>query len=291
MFDPTSRSEAAGGAESPGIRQAADAAQRTRGRARLGVKADGAGGTGLQTFYQEGAAKIRLPREDGRAFEAVVINTAGGLTGGDVFAVEVDVAAGASASVAGQACEKIYKASSGTAVVTTDLAVGDGGRLDWLPQPTILFDRSALCRRTNVALSGSARLLAVESLVLGREAMGERLETARVLDSWRVRREGRLILADGFSIEGAAAEALSGPALLGPYRATATVMLAAPDAAAALKPVRDHLAGSSGPAGASLVGEVLVVRLAAPNGEALNGDLIGLLTLLRGRPLPRVWFC
>ena len=281
MFDPTSRSEAAGGI----------ARERSRGRARLGVKAGGRGGGRLDTFFQEGCAKLRLPREDGGAFEAVVINTAGGLTGGDRFEVAVTVGAGAAASVAGQACEKIFKASAGTADVRTELIVEDGARLDWLPQPTILFERCDLRRTTDIRLAGSARLLAVESLVFGREAMGERLETAAIHDAWRVHRDGRLVLADAFAIDGPVADRLAGPALLGANRATATVLLAAPDAEGFLAPVRELLGEASGPAGASLVAGILVIRLAAPDGEALGRDLQRLLTFLRGRPLPRVWFC
>ena len=45
------------------------------------------------------------------------------------------------------------------AQVTGNLAFGTGGWLDWLPQETILFDASALARRTTIDLVGNAGCL------------------------------------------------------------------------------------------------------------------------------------
>ena len=52
--------------------------QRARGVGRLRTKAS-AGRTRLDTFYQEGCAKIRLPETFEAGMEAVLINTSGGL--------------------------------------------------------------------------------------------------------------------------------------------------------------------------------------------------------------------
>ncbi len=56
--------------------------QKVSARAELSVShLDGR--TRISRLYQEGAAKIRLPRVADDPLEAVLINTAGGLTGGD----------------------------------------------------------------------------------------------------------------------------------------------------------------------------------------------------------------
>ncbi|PLX38410.1 MAG: urease accessory protein [Hyphomicrobiales bacterium] len=264
--------------------------QRARGRARLAVKHDGRVSR-IDTLFQEGSAKLRLPKPVSDACEAVVLNTSGGLTGGDRFSVSVKVGDNASADVAGQAFEKIYKSSGGVAEMETELEVGAGARLDWLPQPAILFDRAAMRRRTSVHLASDSTLIAVEGLVFGRAAMGESVETGTVHDGWRVYRDGRLIFADAFSVEGPVADILGGKAVLGDARATATVLCHGPMAAAMLDPVRELLAEAGLPAGASLVADMLVVRLAASSAQALVAGLVPVLTLLRGRDLPRVWFC
>jgi urease accessory protein len=69
-------------------------------------------------------------------------------------------------------------------------------RLLWLPQETLLFDGARLERRLFVDMAGDAELLLVESLVFGRLAMGEAAIDARLEDSWRIRRAGRLVFAD-----------------------------------------------------------------------------------------------
>lgn len=271
------------------------AMQRSRGTIRLGFKADG-DACRLDTLFQQGCGKVRLPKPVSGAAEAVLLNTAGGLTGGDTYAVSVALGAGARAEVAGQAFEKVYKASAGTAEITTELTIGDGARLDWLPQPAILFDRSALRRRTTVRLSGTATFLAVEGLVFGRAAMGETVSRAAIHDGWRVWRDGRLVFADAFCVnaerdEHSIRDTLAGRSTLDGAHATATVLYSGPEAGDALTSIRDLIADASGPAGASLVNDLVVVRLVAPTAQALVADLTRILTFLRGRPMPRVWHC
>ena len=55
--------------------------QRAHGVGRIGTQVlDGR--TRLTTLFQEGCAKIRLPHTHDQSLQAVLINTAGGLTGG-----------------------------------------------------------------------------------------------------------------------------------------------------------------------------------------------------------------
>ncbi|TIQ86191.1 MAG: urease accessory protein UreD, partial [Mesorhizobium sp.] len=86
-------------------------AQRVAGTARLACERNG-GRTRLRRLYQDGSAKIRMPAVSADPLEAVLINTAGGLTGGDRLGWQVDVGAGACASITTQACEKIYRAAA-----------------------------------------------------------------------------------------------------------------------------------------------------------------------------------
>ena len=147
-------------------------AQRVAARGELGVL-HAAGRTRIDRLYQEGAAKIRMPRTVGDPLEAVLINTAGGLTGGDRLDWSIHVGDGASATVTTQTCEKVYRAASDIAKVGCRMSVGDGGRLAWLPQETIVFDNSAFRRTIEIDLASDAEALVVEATVFGRRAMGE----------------------------------------------------------------------------------------------------------------------
>ena len=92
--------------------------------------------------------------------------------------------------MAAQAAERFYRALTRDAPsrVRTTVTVAQGGALEWLPQETILFDRCALDRRLHVDLAADARFLAVETLVFGRAAMGERVRQGWLRDLIRVRR-------------------------------------------------------------------------------------------------------
>lgn len=267
---------------------AAPSLQRASGASRIAVHAEPDGGTRLARLYQEGCAKIRLPRDAAaRSLEAVLINTAGGLTGGDRLRWTAQVGAGAALTLTTQACEKVYRAASDQAQTVTELSVGEDARLDWLPQETILFDGGAFSRRLEADLAPGARLLAMEAVVLGRTAMGERVTRGALHDRWRVRRAGRLVFADDLRCEGAVAEIAGRAPTLGGGCAFAAVLLVAEDAERLLPAVRAAI-GETG--GASAFDGKLFARIAAADGLALRRALIPTLEVLRGgEPLPRVW--
>ena len=264
--------------------------QRVKGRGELTLALRD-GRAAPVRLYQEGAAKLRLPYRHGSpAAEAVLINTAGGLTGGDRMHWRFEAGAGVAATLTTQACEKVYRASSGAAQVSVELHVGAGGRIDWLPQETIVFNHAALERRLEADVATGGRLLAVEAVLMGRRAMGERLTDASIRDRWRVRRDGRLIFADEVRLEGAIVDTAARAAVLGGAGAYAALLLVADDAERLLDPVRAAIDRSGGTGGASAFDGKLFCRIAATDGAGLRRTLLAALgALLDGAPLPRVW--
>ena len=182
--------------------------ERARGSVALAVRRRD-GRNVIADLAQAGCGRLLFPRLGrAEALEAVIVNTSGGLTGGDIFAASVDVAAGARAVVTTQACEKVYRSDGALASVTTRLALDEGASLAWLPQETILFDRSRLHRRLEVDMAAGSSLLLVEAVLLGRRASGERLSAGLFRDSWRIRQEGRLVFAEELRFDGDLATAL-----------------------------------------------------------------------------------
>jgi urease accessory protein len=253
------------------------------------------GRTVLARLRQEGCLKARFPRVlDDSWADVTTVNLSGGVAGGDQLAVQVSLQPGARATVSGQAAERFYRALPGSppARVRTTLAVAEGGSLEWLPQESILFDRSSLDRSLDVELAADARFLGVESLVLGRAAMGETVEQVHLRDLIRVRRGGELLLHDAVRLDGGARELLARRATGGGMRAFATLTLAGPGADTLLDRVRDALAGTPAEAGASAWDGLLVARLAAADGAGLRTAVVAALAALRGgRALPRAWAC
>jgi urease accessory protein len=265
-------------------------AQRAAGMARLACAIAG-GRTRLQRLYQDGSAKIRMPAVAVDPLEAVLINTAGGLTGGDRLGWEIDVGAGASASIPTQACEKVYRAASDRAEVRVRLTVGENGRIAWLPQETIVFDRSAFARMLDVELADGAEALLVEATVFGRLAMGESTTQGQFHDRWRVHQNGALVHAEDFRIGPGIAAALGRPAVAGGAIAVATLLMISPRAEALLDPARDII-GGQGDASAWSVKKSgkLLARLFAEDGYQLRKRLVPLVELLNGRAgLPKLW--
>ena len=263
------------------------APQRAGGKGRLVTKPlDGR--TRLAEFYQEGCAKIRLPETFSPDMEAILINTSGGLTGGDVIEWSVAASDSTRLTVTTQANEKVYKASAGTASVTTRLAAGANASLHWLPQETILFDQSSLSRRLEVDLHETAEFLAVEAVLMGRQAMGERLRHGLFRDRWRVRKGGRLLHAEEMRLDGEIDLVGSANATLGGETAFATILYAGPLAEAMLAKVREVLGNGNG--GASCWQGKLIVRMIAPSGFELRKVLVPVIAVLRnGAPVPKVW--
>jgi urease accessory protein len=264
--------------------------QRVSARAELSVL-HLEGRSRLSRLYQEGAAKIRLPRAGGDPLEAVLINTAGGLTGGDRLHWTIDVGKMASVAVTTQACEKVYRAETGHAEVSCSFSVGAGGRLAWLPQETIVFDRAAFTRRLDADLGEGAEALVVEATVFGRRAMGESVGSAMFADRWRIRRNGRLVHAEDFSIGPDVADTLSRSAVTGGAIAVATVLKVSDDAADQLEAART-VVGEDGGVSAWTVAESgkLLARLFATDSYSLRKRLVPLIELLNGQAsLPKVW--
>ncbi|MFD2054281.1 urease accessory protein UreD [Mesorhizobium calcicola] len=264
--------------------------QRVAGVARLSC-ALGDRRTRLRRLYQDGAAKIRMPAVSADPLEAVLINTAGGMTGGDRIAWHVDVGAAGSASITTQACEKIYRAASDRAEVRVKLSVGENGRIAWLPQETIVFDRAAFARTLDVELATGAEALVLEAAVFGRLAMGERATQGHFHDRWRVRQNGKLIHAEDFRIGPDIAATLDRPAIAGGAIAMATLLLVSPRAEDLLDPVLEIVSGQ-GSASVWSVKESgkLLARLYAGDGYRLRQRLVPLVELLNGRAgLPKLW--
>ncbi len=283
MYAAVSPSESVGGAA-----PAMPLYERSSGSARLTV-APAPGGGRVEEAYQRGAFRLRFPRISGsRIPEAVLINTAGGVTGGDRFDVAARVADGARAVLTTQAAEKVYRSIGGAAALDIRLEVGSGARLDWLPQETILFDRGRLRRTLRAEIAEGGALLVCEPVVLGRAAHGETVRSGLFRDSWRIRRGGRLVYADETRLDGAVHETVAGAAVLGGARAFASLLLVAPDAEERLDAVRAALADQPAEAGASAWNGMLAVRMAAPDGLSLRRSILRGLEALQV-PLPRVW--
>ncbi len=260
---------------------------RAIGALRLSVSHERASSQ-IRALRQSGSLKALFPRPIGPALEVVLLNTAGGLTGGDRMQTEVEAEPGAQVILSSQAAERAYRAlGHSRAEVTLRLQAGAGARIDWLPQETILYDGSALARTLQADLAPTARMLLVEPVIFGRTAMGEVVKTGLLRDRWLVRRAGELIFADALLLEGNFAAHLTASGVAGGAGAMASVLYVGPDAAGYVTALRGLMPPT---AGCSLVRDgVLFARLLAGDGFDLRRMLIPVIEYLSAAPLPKVW--
>lgn len=260
-----------------------------RGVGRIAVDISSTDGVSRRRrVHEAGMLRVRFPNgaTDG-TLDAVLINSAGGLTGGDRCCIEVKVDAGGKLIFTTAAAEKIYRSLGPDAAIDVKLELGCGATLAWLPQETIVFDKARLRRTIDVTLTHGAQLLLAEAVVFGRSAMGETVVSGLFSDRWRLRIDGALVFAETVRLDGRIAQRLAVPAIGGGCVAMAT-LVSIPgndETVAAIRAMHEDFVGE---VGASAWNGLVVVRLVAVDGAALRRDLIGVLKALRA-PLPRLW--
>jgi urease accessory protein len=264
------------------------AANRAVGR--IAVTAEyGRGITVRKRLHESGGLRVHFPGARARELQAVFINTAGGVAGGDRFDLEFAAADKARLAVSTAAAEKVYRALGPDAHIGIRLSAGAEASLAWLPQETILFDGARLHRTIDIDLAADARLVFAEAVVFGRTGMGESVAHGFFFDRWRVRRGGTLVFAESVRLDGAIAAKLGEAAVANGGGAIATILII-PGNAETIAPLRAPNPPFRGEVGISAWNGIAVARLCAPDGAALRYDLTTLLAALRGGKLPHCWF-
>ncbi len=249
-----------------------------------------AASTQAASLFETGGLRLRFPNADG-ACEGVLINTGGGIAGGDRVAIVCDVGPNASATVTTQSAEKIYRAETSPAEISVALQLAPKSKFVWLPQETILFDGARLSRTFDVSMTADASLTVLESVVFGRIARAERLGGGLLRDRWRIRRAGRLIFAEDIRLEGPIADLLDQPACGGGARAIATLLHISPKAETRLIGLRRVLTKAHSTCGASAYNGLLIARFACADAAQLRRDVARAAEFILRGALPRVWSC
>ncbi len=242
---------------------------------------------------------MRFPKRTDGTVEAVLLNTAGGLTDGDAISNEICWKATSRATVTTQAAERIYRAAGEhSATVTTRIRIEEDCVACWLPQETIVFDGSRLTRTLDIDMPSGSTLIALESTVFGRRAMGEIVNDGRVSDRWRIRIDGRLAFADNFLVDhrldGRIDAHLKRASVADAAHCMSTLVFVGDDSDKAVEHARTQEAPTQATIGATCLGRVSVMRILAEDSRAMRNVIGGVVAELGssvGIQLPRVWHC
>jgi urease accessory protein len=236
---------------------------------------------------EAGSLRVRFPNAERDVMEAVLVNTAGGVAGGDRFEVSLHAHANAKLQVTTATAEKVYRSHGPSAAVSVSLRADDDAHLAWLPQETILFDQSRIERRIDIEIAATASLALCEIVVFGRTAMGETLRSGLFTDRWRLRRGGQLVFAENVALTGDIAATLARPAVAASGCAVGTLLIA-PGDEAMIERIREAIPRFAGEAALSAWNGFALARFCAQDAAALRADIVKVLAQAQ-MPLPRLW--
>ncbi|MEZ5844409.1 MAG: urease accessory protein UreD [Hyphomicrobiaceae bacterium] len=230
--------------------------------------------------------------------EAILLNTGGGVAGGDKVHVACHLGANSDVVTTSVTAERIYRSSDVASAIDIEIALAAGARLAWLPQETILYSGSHLRRQIAVTMAPRSELTLLDVLVLGRRGSGEKMVSGMVADRWTVRHGGKLIHMEALRLDGAIEERLARAAVTGGANVVATLLHVAPGAGEQLERVRAAIAVataslsdefSTPEIAASAWGGKLIVRAIGRKLDALRAVFAAVCPVLTGRPMPRSW--
>jgi len=206
---------------------------------------DGGGVTRLSVLRSQAPLVLR------RTADAVhIVTGAAGPVGGDVLRLRIDVGAGATLDVRTVAASVALPGLGGDeSVLCINARVGPGGRLTFLPEPTVIAARARHRLEMRVSLAAGAAFTCRDEVILGRHGeVGGRYRArlhVDLADAPLLRHELALDPADGASL---------GPAVLAGHRAAGCLLVVEPAWATGAAPM---------PAGQYAPG-VAVMPLAGP---------------------------
>ncbi|MGL5446450.1 MAG: urease accessory protein UreD [Rhabdaerophilum sp.] len=276
----------------PGGGQGSDLPHCVRVEARLKLAVENANGRlRLAERHEAGAFRFRMPRREPGAIEAMLVNVAGGLAGGDRISLEGKALEGASLVISSAAGERIYRSAGDETQILVNLDAAAGANLVWLPLETILHDGARLRRSVNLTVHPQANLVFGEVMQFGRVASGERFRTGAMMDHWRVRIGGRMVFAEATRLDGELLSMSQRSGAMGNAPFMASLLLAGEGATERLKGMRTVL--SSNPAvlaGASATCGLVFARLLSDNDVALRRMFLETVRAASGgtMPLPRM---
>jgi len=262
-------------------------ANRARGAVRFDVHLKD-GVTRRRALHESGSLRVRFPSPEDHGLSAMFVNTAGGIAGGDHFAIEIAAGEDTRLTLTSAAAEKVYRAPGKPAALDISLKAAAGAHLSWLPQETILFDRAAIARRIDIELDQTASLLLCEIVVFGRIAMGETMREGSFVDRWRVRRGGRLVFAETVRLAGDIGTKLAQGAIANGAAAIGTALIV-PGDAALVERIREAAVSFGGEVGLSAWNGFAMARFCAQDAARLRADMMAVLGCASEVPLPRLW--
>lgn len=109
----------------------------------------------------------------------VLVHPPGGIVGGDVLELDLDLAAQSHALLTTPGATRFYRSAGEPALQSVTARVAAAARLEWLPLETICHRGAIAENRMRFALAPGAEMIGWDLLALGLPASGERFDRGR----------------------------------------------------------------------------------------------------------------
>jgi urease accessory protein len=243
----------------------------------------------VSRMFQSGSAKLMLPKTYSDMMEAVILNTSGGMTDGDNLNIDIE-AEDCALVMTTQTAERVYRSvGPKPAKMKVDLSASGTANLHWLPQETIVFNDSKFERTLKINLSSCSNCLVAETIVLGRQAMGENVYDCHFIDNWRVFRDGNLFHAESLRLSDEVSKIIAAPAGGNGARLLSTILYIGDNLEQIVDRVSDVIKQSSSNCAVSCWSDRFIIRLMSSHSASARKDIEKLLLAIRKQPMPRVW--
>lgn len=173
--------------------------------------------TSLSHSQMQAPLKVQRPfyPEGENVCHVVMLNTGGGVVGGDHLSTAIHLQPQAQALLTTATAGKIYRSNHKPVHQTTHIRVEAGACLEWLPQETIVFDGADYQQTLRVDLAETALWLGWDITRLGRTARGETFLSGSWRSHSQIWQGDRLLWVDPQWIEGGSAMLTSQHGLAG----------------------------------------------------------------------------
>ena len=266
--------------------------QGWRAELRMGFR-DAGHRTVLAERRHSGPLTVQRPfYPEGEVCHVYLLHPPGGVVGGDVLDIDVQLGHGTKALVTTPGATKFYRSGGAGARQSQRIVVQPGATLEWLPQETIFFPGARAMLQTQVELQDDARIALWEIQCLGRPVIDEGFDWGSIDSRIAVTRDGAPILLERLRVDADNRRRLS----LMAGMPVGGIFLMGGAGEAEVMACRDLLPGSGADTiGATLVDDLLVVRYLGDSTERARREFSALWQTLRprvfGRPpcTPRIW--
>ena len=166
---------------------------KTNPTAQLHAKFAYEGRTRLANLYAKAPLKIAKTFPQEKALSVCVMDASPGLLAGDFYEFDWHLGAQCEVHITTQGFTRVHPSRENPCLIQQKINLESGARLEWFPEPLMLYSGAALRAESEIKIAAGATILMGEVFCAGRIGRGESWAFASYENRLRVHLDGELI--------------------------------------------------------------------------------------------------